>query len=454
MNFADPTTIRRPSLLASGLRWLARLRWWAGGLFAGYALAAAVAGGWSSSAVAALAVGGVAWAVNCLLLLSARRRPRHETGALIRSAARQIALDLALLSALVWQSGGLDSPFVGFYAIHMVFAGLLLPPTWAYAAGGGAAALMGVAAGLGGEGGEVVRFAGCAAVLGLTVYLAERVAQALHRRERGRVLKGRRLREMASLLRGQQAAMVQHEKMAAMGRLVAGVAHEINNPLASMDSALQLMERNPEAPRQVTVRALREQVKRIQATVRDLTAFAHPEQGEVEPAPVNDAVASALHMLQFDHRLRRVRVETALPETTGRALVSPRMIQQVMMNLVLNALDAMAETPEPELTIRTSRDGGWCVIEVQDNGCGIPEEAIGRVFEPFYTTKPIGQGTGLGLSISATLVKERGGRIEVASTAGRGATFVVRLPAATVDPGAAAPIGRHAAAGVAPDPGA
>jgi C4-dicarboxylate-specific signal transduction histidine kinase len=107
----------------------------------------------------------------------------------------------------------------------------------------------------------------------------------------------------------------------------------------------------------------------------------------------------------------------------------PHAMQQVLVNLIVNALDALAETKEPKLVVRTSRNERWCVIELSDNGHGIQPQHLGRVFEPFFTTKPVGQGTGLGLSISYNLIKRHDGRCEVRSEPGRGTTFDIYLPA-------------------------
>jgi signal transduction histidine kinase len=413
-----------------------RLRWAAGAAILIAAVVRTVLAEGDSDPLLQALIGAALLSVNALFIIAVRRAPvlQHNYNALLRFAAIQIHLDLLLLTALVALSGGADSPVAGFYAVHMVFAGLLLPRSRAYAAAGAAIGLLALGMGIAGQWGEGLaapfRFLGLAAALVFTVYLSDRIARTLYRREHARVRQTRRLREITSLLRAQQAAMIQHEKMAAMGRLAAGVAHEINNPLAGMDSALQLMERNPASIRPATIKALREQVRRIHGTVRELTAFAHPDRGRIEPAPLNEVVAAALHMLEFDHRLRRVRVQTELSEFAGLAMIAPRTVQQVLMNLVINALDAMADTSEPVLSLRTRREGNWSVVEISDNGCGIRPDHLDRVFEPFFTTKPVGAGTGLGLSISASLVSELRGEISVTSHPGAGAMFTLRLPAA------------------------
>ena len=163
--------------------------------------------------------------------------------------------------------------------------------------------------------------------------------------------------------------------------------------------------------------------------VRQMTDFAHPGEGSWQVAPINDVVPMALDMLRYDTRMARVKVILHLDPTTGSARMMMQSIAQVIINLVVNALDAMERTAEPQLTLRTRRAGTWCVIEVSDNGEGIPQARLSRIFEPFFTTKPVGKGTGVGLSISYTLVARHSGRIEVRSRVGEGTTFEIRLPA-------------------------
>jgi C4-dicarboxylate-specific signal transduction histidine kinase len=143
---------------------------------------------------------------------------------------------------------------------------------------------------------------------------------------------------------------------------------------------------------------------------------------------LNELVDQALHMIRFDKRLTDVKVERKFSPDAGRLSLLPQALQQVLVNLIINALDAMAQTPTPVLRVRTERREGWCVVEVSDNGAGIAHEHMGRLFEPFFTTKPVGKGTGLGLSISYSLIQKQGGSITVQSHLGKGSSFTVRLP--------------------------
>jgi signal transduction histidine kinase len=178
-------------------------------------------------------------------------------------------------------------------------------------------------------------------------------------------------------------------------------------------------------PRPEMLDSMRDQVARIEAIVRRLTGFAHPDAGRLEEANISEVVGSSLRVLALDHRLRRVQLEQHLDPV--RAQVVVRSLQQVLTNLVINALDAMSDVPQPRLELRVRREGDECLIEVRDNGHGIDAKMQERIFEPFFTTKPVGQGTGLGLSISRTLVREQGGELEVSSDPGSGTTFTIRL---------------------------
>ncbi|MHC5003928.1 MAG: sensor histidine kinase, partial [Planctomycetota bacterium] len=241
------------------------------------------------------------------------------------------------------------------------------------------------------------------------------------------------LRELNEALRRHQQVLIQSEKMNAMGQMAAGVAHEIANPLASMDSLVQLVQRQPDRMSDRTADLLREQISRINAIVQQLTDFAHPNETGWETSPLNDVVGATLDMLRFDHRLRDIELERSFGAHVGTIRLIPQAVQQMVVNLVMNAVDALEEVQEPRLEVRTRREGEWCVIEVQDNGHGIEPEHLGRVFEPFFTTKPVGRGTGLGLSITYSLVQRHDGRCEVRSAPGEGTCFAIHLPASSRD---------------------
>jgi signal transduction histidine kinase len=285
-------------------------------------------------------------------------------------------------------------------------------------------------------------FIGWLVMLLLVVQFAGHLSRSVRRHRRKLVRQNRRIRAMSRRLKRHQRALVQHEKMVALGQMAAGVAHEIANPLASMDSLLQLMQRKPERLTGQTVGTLREQVDRINQIIQQMTRFAHPVDSEWSWTPLNEVAAQALRMARMDKRFRSVRVVEDYAPEIGEVRMLPHAMQQVLVNLMINAADAMAGRAEPTLTVRTRSvsgtngkwevedepNGQWAVIEVTDNGQGIRPEHLHRIFEPFFTTKPVGQGTGLGLSISYSLMRKQGGRLEVRSEVGKGSTFTAWLP--------------------------
>ena len=276
---------------------------------------------------------------------------------------------------------------------------------------------------------------GWAAMLVITVYLTGTISRSL-RRHRMRILRQRhRIRSMSQEIRRSRRAMIQQEKMAAMGQMAAGVAHEIANPLASMDSLLQLLQRKPDRLDADSVVKLREQIARINQIVRQLTDFAHPAQANWELVDVGQVLARSLQMVRFDRRIRTVDMDIEQPPADEPILTKaqPHALEQVLVNILLNALDAMGDEPNPRLDVRAWREGDKCYIQVADNGHGIEPEHIDHLFDPFFTTKPVGKGTGLGLAISYRLIRSQGGRIEVESK-GQGARFTICLPAAEPEP--------------------
>ena len=235
-----------------------------------------------------------------------------------------------------------------------------------------------------------------------------------------------------------QAQLIRADRLAAMGTLAAGVAHEINNPLAYLMLNLQfLMRELPRfdgAPGRLT--ALLERLaeaehgaRRVSAIVGDLKSFARPEQLDRGPVSVTNAAISAAKVAspQIRHRARLVENYVAVPLVDASAT----RLEQVFVNLLVNAAHAVPEgSPDKhEIRVTVRPEGDRVIVEVRDTGAGIPAEILGRVFDPFFTTKPRGIGTGLGLPISRGIVTSLGGDISVTSTVGGGTTFRVSLPA-------------------------
>ena len=425
--------------LLSQLCWFISLRWIAAACVIAFTLADWLLLHRYRHHEAMLGVGLVIGGYNAVLYRLTRPSPSlvKSRSVLTTLACAQILLDLACLTLLTMWTGDLDSPLTGLFVLHMVLASLLLPGGMAYA-GAGAAILM-LSCGLLAfarwpDAEHTPMLVGWAFMLVSAVFLANHVSQNL-RRHRQRVLQqNRRIRMMSDQLRRQRQAMIQHEKMVAMGQMAAGVAHEITNPLANMDGMLQLLQRKPERITDDLAGKLREQVARISNIVRQLTQFAHPPEAQWRTMSVGDLVGRALEMVRFDHRLRQVRLDVRISPQPQMVMAQPQAIEQVLVNLILNALDAMTDVAEAHLEIRTEPRDDECRIVVADNGHGITAEHMNHLFEPFFTTKPVGKGTGLGLSISYSMVRHHGGRIEVQSQPNQGARFTICLPAAPTVP--------------------
>jgi signal transduction histidine kinase len=244
------------------------------------------------------------------------------------------------------------------------------------------------------------------------------------------------LEEANRMLRETQKRLALSEKLAAIGEITAGVAHEINNPVAVIQGNLDLA-RDLLGPHAAAVKEelalIDQQVGRINTIVTKLLQFARPTEyaGYVERVAPADVVADSLVLVR--HLLERSRVAVARDDGATRSMnLNRNELQQVLINLIVNAIHAMPQGGTLTLRSRDADENGVAgiAIEVADTGCGIPSEHLERIFDAFFTTK-MDQGTGLGLSISYTLVARYGGRIDVASAVGQGSTFTVWIPAVT-----------------------
>lgn len=271
--------------------------------------------------------------------------------------------------------------------------------------------------------------------------------------------------ETEDAMKAMQAQIIQQEKMASIGQLAAGVAHEINNPMGFITSNLtslgkyaerldtyiaalqQSLASCPGHPGLEELDTLRQKLKvdyiisdvnelinesldganRVRRIVQDLKSFSRVDQAESAPANLNECLDTTINIawneLKYIATLERQFGE--IPEI----VCNPQQMNQVFLNLLVNAAQAMDKAGT--ITVRTWAESGKVCVAVSDTGRGMPEDVCRRVFEPFFTTKPAGKGTGLGLSISADIVRKHHGDISVASEPGTGTTFTVRLPAIT-----------------------
>jgi signal transduction histidine kinase len=226
-----------------------------------------------------------------------------------------------------------------------------------------------------------------------------------------------------------QAQMVQSEKLISLGQLAAGAAHEINNPLTAILGYSDLLADDPGLPERTRTTAgkIREQARRTRNLVQNLLSFARQVPPERTLLDINSVVSSAVQLRALDLHKSGPRIETNLESVLPGVRGDNNQLMQVFFNIVNNGLDAMGENSGGVLTIKTLRDRGSVVILFSDNGPGIKEPH--RVFDPFYTTKPVGKGTGLGLSICYGIVQEHGGKIHCYNGQTGGAVFRVELPA-------------------------
>ena len=229
-----------------------------------------------------------------------------------------------------------------------------------------------------------------------------------------------------------QAKLLHAEKMAAVGQLVSGVAHEVNNPLTAILGFSDLLMENPEVPDSARkdLRVILEQAQRTKQIVQNLLSFARQMPPQRKPVQLNSILSRTVQLRAYDLHSRGVEVVEQLDPELPQAIGDAHQLQQVFLNILNNAYDAVRDTGRPaRIEIQTTNRGGVVEVLFRDNGYGIsfPE----RIFDPFFTTKEIGKGTGLGLSICYGIVREHGGEILCHNNAdGEGATFVVRLPAA------------------------
>jgi signal transduction histidine kinase len=241
-------------------------------------------------------------------------------------------------------------------------------------------------------------------------------------------------------LKETQLALVQSEKMAAFGQLGAGIAHEVKNPLAGILGFAQLSLRKAEkdTPLFKNLEVIEKETKRCKNIIENLLKFARQETVAFQPTDINQVVEDAVVIMDHQLGIHHIKVHKDLVAGLPPIMGNANQIQQVLMNLMINAQQAL-DGKAGDVRIATRlRDDGHVEVRIKDSGPGIPKEIQSRLFEPFFTTKPAGKGTGLGLSVSYGIVKDHKGEIMVRSEAGNGAEFIIILPQLAVEPARAA----------------
>ncbi|MCB0348401.1 MAG: HAMP domain-containing histidine kinase, partial [Bdellovibrionales bacterium] len=259
------------------------------------------------------------------------------------------------------------------------------------------------------------------------------------------------LQEANRKIQDAQTSMVQNAKMASLGQLVAGVAHELNNPIGFIHSNMDYLEKQSQDLIRViedsqskeieawkdkndweyikqdivkAIRASKDGAARTSNIVKDLQSFSRLDKGQKDKVYVEDLIENTIKLLR-NNIGENIQIKLQLSRA-NKVLCNPNQINQVLVNMIMNSVQAI--TGEGQITISTDFKNDMCEIVIKDNGAGIPEDVQARIFEPFYTTKEVGLGTGLGLSITYNIVKEHGGSIELKSKVGQGTEFTVKLP--------------------------
>lgn len=236
--------------------------------------------------------------------------------------------------------------------------------------------------------------------------------------------------QMEKKLEETHLQLVSSEKMASLGKLAAGIAHEINNPLGGIliYSSLLMEDLPEEDPKRQDLGRIVQEAGRCKEIVKSLLEFARQTEPKREPIDINRAITDGLFFLENQALFHNIRItkrlDPSLPWVTGNA----GQLKQVFMNIIINAAEAMHGSGELTITTFSSTGRTSVFVEFTDTGEGIPEENLSRIFEPFFTTKDVGKGTGLGLATSYGIIESHGGKIGVKSTVGEGTTFTIELP--------------------------
>jgi two-component system NtrC family sensor kinase len=237
-----------------------------------------------------------------------------------------------------------------------------------------------------------------------------------------------RVSRYAEELAHSQAQLIQAEKLAAMGRLTASIAHELNNPLQAIQNCLHLIIHRTlsEEKRKKYLNMAEEEVERLISTVQRMLDFYRPSPKQHHATDVHEVIEDVLALTNKRLQRGKVQVRRAYGADVPALNAIKNQLKQVFLNLVVNAIESMPQGGTLGVRTLLSADGKWVLVAFQDQGMGLSQQAMAHLFEPFYTTKT--KGTGLGLSVSYGIIEQHGGNILVESTEGRGSCFTVKLP--------------------------
>jgi signal transduction histidine kinase len=423
--------------LAAQIRWFNRLR---AAAAAAMLIAAFLAWGfaWVEDVLPLFALSALAFTVDAGYVAWMRRRqPKAEVRALRRHVDLQIGIDLAILTALLHQSGGVTNPLVLMFLFHTFIAAFLISVRAALLVGAVSVALtFGLAFG---EYSGIIPhrplrvglfdltsasplalaswLSTLALVLGLSIYFVSTIVDQLRKRDRTLV--------------GLSRQLALSEKLASIGTLAAGVSHEINNPVGVIRTKAKVLRyriADGDAPELLLAEldAIEKHTKRIEAITAGLLTFSRETPFELRPVSINELVEEGVDLVRVPYKTAELGLDLRLDPRGPEVAGSVNHLLQVLVNVLLNAKDASA--PGTRVSVSTTCSEEDAQIRIADQGTGIDARCLGKIFDPFFTTKDVDRGTGLGLALSHGIVERHGGRIEVESRVGEGSVFTIVLP--------------------------
>ena len=261
----------------------------------------------------------------------------------------------------------------------------------------------------------------------MTLRLRERTAEAARLYEET-VQRNKELAEINVRLQTMQGQLIQSEKLAAVGQLTAGIVHDVKNPLAVIKGLAEVLQDDATITDETRheLQVIRESAEKANRIVSDLLKFARQSQPEMQSHDLRETVEASIRLTTYLIREARIQLVKEIPEQTLLVTYDPQQIEQVLINLIHNAIQAMPN--RGTLKVCLDQVDGAAAVAIQDTGTGISPENLKRIFDPFFTTKPEGVGTGLGLSVSYGIIANHKGRIEVESEEGKGTKFTIYLP--------------------------
>jgi len=243
----------------------------------------------------------------------------------------------------------------------------------------------------------------------------------------------KKVQEKTEAIHRAQAQLIHSEKLASLGRMAAGVAHEINSPLTGIVTFGHLLQRKfpPGSQEREDIDVIIDQANRCSTIIRGLLGFARASAAEKALTNINDVLKSSVNIVQHKADFFNIKLVTDFDPALLRVKADSSQLQQVFLNMTMNAADAMEGKGTLTITTRNVIENNQDFAEVvfSDSGPGIPQENLEKLFEPFFTTKPVGKGTGLGLAVSHGIIKDHGGTITVKTKINKGSSFFIRLPA-------------------------